>query len=361
MGYSLTVFLPQRGKAMALRPPVRWTEYAHLRFTGRDPYKPRINKARTAELIETLGLNGPKVHGVYARAADIDFAALPNRFVLKPTELSGKRGVMLLKRLNPRRGLAQRLLGRLGLAGPAPEPAYHDAMLDRRLTVAEIVAEQDEWARLFAEKRNKPLEFIVEDEIRSEWSSESRPREYKVYAFAGELALIVQYSREVTPPRVCFFDGEFRPIHDRDGKVIRGPTIRRGKHIKPKCAAGILDDAGRILAGARDALRARRLLRGARRRRAGRADRGHRRTLSRRQLRLLRGVRPGNGPALDRGAGPGRPADAILRRALDHGAPPNLRPAGQAETRGRGRRPGRRRRPGMTSDERAAAGARMDP
>lgn len=235
---------PDVKPASKLRAPERWTEFAHLRFTGRDPYKPRINKARTAELIETLGLNGPKVHGVYARAADIDFAALPNRFVLKPTELSGKRGVMLLRRLHPRRSLAG-LLRRFSRS-PAPEPAYYDSMLNRRLTVAEIIAEQDEWGRLFAEKRHKPLEFIVEDEIRSEWSSESRPREYKVYAFAGELALIVQYSRAVSPPRVCFFDGEFRPIHDRDGKVIRGPTIRRGRHIRPKCAAQILDAARRI-------------------------------------------------------------------------------------------------------------------
>jgi hypothetical protein len=73
---------------MALRPPVRWTEYAHLRFTGRDPDKPRLNKERTAELIERLGVRGPKVHGFFERVEDVDFDALPERFVLKPTRSS---------------------------------------------------------------------------------------------------------------------------------------------------------------------------------------------------------------------------------------------------------------------------------
>lgn len=226
---------------MTLRAPIRWTEYAHLRFTRRDPDKPDLNKERTAELIARLGVKGPKVYGLFERIEDVDFAALPDRFVLKPTELSGKRGVMLLERRPP-----ATLWGRLRGAVIGEPPRYWDAMLDRELTVAEIIAEQTEWQRLFLEKRRKALHFIVEDMITPDTKSEKRPREYKVYTFAGEPALIVQYTRTAGRPAVAFFDGSFAPIHPQDGKVLHGKQIQPGKHIRPKCAKEILDGAARI-------------------------------------------------------------------------------------------------------------------
>lgn len=238
---------PRRKRASALRPPLRWTEFAHLRFTGRDPLKPRLDKERTAALIAELGVRGPRTHGVFERIEDVDFAALPDTFVLKPTELNGRRGVMLLSRRPQRRPLLDRLRDRLA-GRPPPLPVYRDAMLGRELTVDAIRAEQGEWARLFAEKRHKPLRFIVEDLILAENPREKRPREYKVYAFAGEIGLIVQYDRRVEPPAAAFFDGDFRPIRDGDGKLTRGPKIQRGKPVTPKCAAEILEGAARISA-----------------------------------------------------------------------------------------------------------------
>lgn len=232
---------------MTLRPPARWTEFAHLRFTGRDPYKPRLNKERTAALIEELGVKGPKVHGVFERVEDIDFAALPDRFVLKPTALNGKRGVMLLDRGGPPRTLLQQLTGESRPSTPG-EPVYWDGMGERLLTVPEIVAEQNEWSRLYLEKRGKPLSFIVEDLIVSENAREKRPREYKVYAFAGEPAFIVQYDRSMEPPGTAFFDGAFQRIRASEGKVTRGKKVQQGKPVVPKCAAEILDAAARISA-----------------------------------------------------------------------------------------------------------------
>lgn len=226
---------------MALRAPIRWTEYAHLRFTNRDPDKPDLNKERTAELIARLGVRGPKVYGVFSRIQDIDFDALPDRFVLKPTGLSGKRGVMLLER-RPRATFWGRLLG----AVRGVEPHYWDAMLRRKLTVAEIIAEQIEWRRFFLEKRRKTLNFIVEDMITPETNDQKRPREYKVYTFAGEPALIVQYTRTGDLPAVAFFDGSFAPIHEQDGKVLHGKEVRIGRHVAPKCAKEILDGAARV-------------------------------------------------------------------------------------------------------------------
>jgi len=228
---------------MRLRSAARWTEYAHLRFTGRDPDKPRLDKTRTAALIESLGVRGPKVHGFFERIEDVDFDALPDRFVLKPTELNGGRGVMLLERLRP--PLWDRLRG----AAPAEAgPRFLETRSGRELGVAEIVAEQTEWARLFREKRKRPLHFIVEDMIEPDTSRLRRPREYKVYAFAGDLGFIVQYDRSLDPPAAAFFDGAFRPIRDSEGKVTRGKKTQRGKHVTPKCAAEILDGAARISA-----------------------------------------------------------------------------------------------------------------
>ena len=225
-----------------MRPPIRWTEFVHLRFTNRDPDKPQLDKQRTAALIAELGVRGPKTYGVFDSVEAIDFAALPDRFVLKPVELNGGRGVMLLERLRP----AGTLWSRLRPDAAPTAPRFRETISGRELGAPEIVAEQTEWDRLFRQKRKRPLHFIVEDMILPERRGAARAREYKVYAFAGELGLIVQYDRSLSPPAAAFFDGAFRPL--ADGKVTRGKKTQRGRHERPRCADEILEGAARVSA-----------------------------------------------------------------------------------------------------------------
>lgn len=226
---------------MALRPPTRWTEYAHLRFTKRDPLKPAIDKVRTAELIRDNGLRGPEVYGVHERVEDIDFAALPDRFVLKPTGLNGKRGVMLLER-RPR-GLVARLAGRLR-GRPAPE--FWDAMQGRPLTLAEIRAEQNSWRAAHGGKRGEALRFIVEERILGENGADAIPFDYKVYVFAGEPRFILQLDRNVSPPGAAFFDGDFTPMKAGDPRVTYGAQSQPTAPVVPRCAADILATAATL-------------------------------------------------------------------------------------------------------------------
>lgn len=227
---------------MAQRLPARWTEYAHLRFTRRDPLKPVIDKVRTAELIRDNGLRGPQVYGVFERVEDIDFAALPDRFVLKPTGLNGKRGVMLLERRAPRP-----LLGRLAdrLRGRSA-PAFWDAMQGRPLDLADILAEQNSWRAAHGGKRPEPLRFIVEERILGENGADRIPFDYKVYVFAGTPRFVLQLDRNVAPPGAAFFDGDFTPMARDDPRVTHGAQTQYTPPVVPRCAPDILATAATL-------------------------------------------------------------------------------------------------------------------
>lgn len=226
---------------MTLRPPLRWTEYAHLRFTRRDPLKPVIDKVRTAALIRDNGLRGPEVYGVFERVEDVDFAALPDRFVLKPTGLNGKRGVMLLERR--RRGLLARLADRLR---GRSVPEFWDAMQGRPLSLAAIRDEQNSWRAAHGGKRGEPLRFIVEERILGENGADAIPFDYKVYVFAGQPRFILQLDRNVSPPGAAFFDGDFTPMKTGDPRVTHGAQSQPTAPVVPRCAADILATAATL-------------------------------------------------------------------------------------------------------------------
>ncbi len=209
------------------RAPIRLSEFIHARMTGRDPHKPRIDKVVTARLIAENGLRGPKTYGVYDRIEDLDLDALPEVFVLKPTELNGKRGVMLLRRLPGGQG-------------------FWDGMQNRHLTAEQVVDEQRTWARLYFEKRARPLHFIAEELIVGENGEGQIPFDYKVYVFAGEPRFVVQSDRNMTPTGVAFFDGAFRVMPESDPRVTCGPKVQRTAPVVPACAQEILATASTL-------------------------------------------------------------------------------------------------------------------
>ncbi len=58
-----------------------------------------VEKSAARAFCETLGVDTPKVCVVKPSANEIDFGALPDRFVIKPDGFSNDHGVHLLKRL----------------------------------------------------------------------------------------------------------------------------------------------------------------------------------------------------------------------------------------------------------------------
>ena len=84
---------------MALRTPCRWTEFIHLRMRGTDTAFKRYDKFEVDSIARELGLRSAPILRILDRPADFDDAGLPNAFVLKPVDMTNKRGVMLLRRL----------------------------------------------------------------------------------------------------------------------------------------------------------------------------------------------------------------------------------------------------------------------
>lgn len=213
--------------ASHLRAPVLLSEFLHLRMTGRDPNKPKLDKVRTAQLIAETGLRGPETYRVFQRAEDIDLDALPEVFVLKPTELNGKRGVMLLHRI-------------------ASGLGYWDNMQMRRLTAKEIIAEQRGWAKLYAQKRRRDLQFIAEELVVGENGLGQIPFDYKVYTFDGVPRFILQLDRNIEPMGAAFFDGEFRPMAESDSRVTSRSKTQRTAPVVPACAQDVLATASAL-------------------------------------------------------------------------------------------------------------------
>ncbi len=205
------------------RPPLRHSEYVHMRHTGRDPYKPRVDKAGTIDLLARVGVLGPQTYGVFDRIENVPFESLPELMVIKPSELNGCRGVMLL----------HRIAGGLG---------YWDSMQRRRLTVPRIIDDQTAWATMYLEKRGRTLQFLAEELVVGENGPGRIPFDYKVYVYAGQPRLVVQVDRNVKPMGIAFFDGDFCPMAEGDPRVVRGKS-QAIVPVVPACADALLATA----------------------------------------------------------------------------------------------------------------------
>lgn len=78
-----------------------------------------------------------------------------------------------------------------------------------------------------------PSYWIAESFISSYIFGKSIPLDYKFYTFRGKIALILQIDRNISPPKVAFFDGNFIPlIHNKDYTIDTNRWLSCG-HVLP--------------------------------------------------------------------------------------------------------------------------------
>ena len=213
---------------MVERTPRRWTEFISLRMSRKDPAFRRYDKFEVAAIARELGVRSPAILRVFDKPADFDDAGLPDAFVLKPVAMTGKRGVMVLRRLPDRSG-------------------YFDLLGRRRLGRGDIVAEQQRWRALWKANRRGPYRLIAQEIVVGENGPDQIPLDYKTYAFNGVVKFIQQIDRNTSPPPLYTFHlGEFSASAYPKYVETDWTKIRRGTPVVPRCRDDLIRTAKAI-------------------------------------------------------------------------------------------------------------------
>lgn len=194
-------------------PPESHAQSAFLRFVADEFHKRGTplryelaskiggaKRARQAGIATAHRIAGP------IQASDIDLKSLPRRFVIKPMRGWSARGVKILDRIGEDLWfdhLSQREYPRDGVLGPAAD-------------------EEDGW--------------LVEDLIASSINGKIIPFDYKFYCFRDRIGVIVQIDRNLYPPRISLFDGNFMPLLHGADYLIRSDKAEPGNHVIPRHA-----------------------------------------------------------------------------------------------------------------------------
>lgn len=86
-----------------MRPARTFTDFVHTRRTSRDRFRPSGGKQWVRDAARTCGVALPKLYGRFDTPAAVSFADLPDRFVLKPTDLFGRKAELKRARARVRR------------------------------------------------------------------------------------------------------------------------------------------------------------------------------------------------------------------------------------------------------------------
>jgi hypothetical protein len=169
----------------------------------------------------------PKCYAVYQKVEDIDLSALPDVFVLKPTDLAAANGVLILHRITG-------------------DDGFWDAMGQRRWSGEEIIANyRSIAANVFANAPENDNRFIAEERIVAE-SGGAIPIDYKFHVFDGVVRLILQIDRNVRPTGYWFYDRDFSSWNWTDHLSLTSDKIQTTAPLVPSSAGRMLEMAADI-------------------------------------------------------------------------------------------------------------------
>lgn len=201
-----------------------WKEYMDLRVKGQERGMPWFlhDKLKCYDFCSEHNIPTVEVYDVFSSPERITFKnADCMEFVLKPTLESSTRGVMVLRR---------------------DDNGFYDSMKRRSFTFEEIVEYQTD---LFQKNKNRNNKIILEAKVQDRQPI-LVPRDYKAYAFSGEIGLIVDIDRNTKPGTSVWYDGSFDLLDEED--LTHNPkfSASRENPVKPENWQEMLDFFKRV-------------------------------------------------------------------------------------------------------------------
>ncbi|WBU59436.1 ATP-grasp fold amidoligase family protein [Paracoccus albus] len=190
----------------------RFTDFIQAHIEKTDSHRISIDKEETRRIAAAAGARLPQLYQLARSPNEVDFANLPNAFVIKPTHLCSKKGVFVLFRVRDR---------------------FLDLFSMKLLSETEVIAE------LTRAIGTQLSSVMVEEFVTGENGQVEIPYDYKLYTFDSGVELIIQFNRNTAPDEICFFNGQFEPLGTDIVRVNENYAIP-GRPIVPKQAEQLL-------------------------------------------------------------------------------------------------------------------------
>lgn len=181
------------------------------RIADTEEFVPRHleSKDEVRKVAELVGVRVPEAYAI-GPLGEVLAASLPERFVLKPIFASTAHGVHLLRR-------------EIG--------EFRDLLSGDMVSRESLFQERDK----LIERDLKPgsKAHYVAEEILEGVDGASPPEDIKLFCFQGEIGLIAVSRHFETPVQTAYFDGEFLPFIDVDGRYWVAPEASELEVVVP--------------------------------------------------------------------------------------------------------------------------------
>lgn len=182
-----------------------WKELLKNRISGKEKNIPWLlhDKIKCNRFCQDSNIDTAKLYDIFNTPLEITFDKVDCRdFILKPTLDSSTKGVMVLRRVD--RG-------------------YYDFLTKKTFSFDEIIEKQ---MVFFEKNKNKNNKIILEEKIiDSDFEKYDIPRDFKFFAFNGDIVAILEINRNNRPTGITWYDGDFEVME-------KGIIIPNEKYVK---------------------------------------------------------------------------------------------------------------------------------
>ncbi|WP_444909380.1 ATP-grasp fold amidoligase family protein [Microbulbifer sp. TRSA005] len=187
-------------------------------------------KVRSAGLVSESGFCVPRRLATFESIEDLRNAesSLPESFVLKYSDAHSGIGIDILKSIDQ---------------GNTKCRMYRDILKKKNVSWNEICNNQEVVSERISRDGSV---WYIEEKIESGSIDVDIPFDYKFYCFNGQVGAIVQIDRNVNPPRVVIFDGNFFPYNYQVDYRLDEVRWRQGKPLIPFRAGELIECAEKL-------------------------------------------------------------------------------------------------------------------
>jgi len=203
-----------------------WQEFMQERVGGVEKNLPWFlhDKIKFNQFCIDNDIPVPKIIRLFDKPDDINLDLINHsEFILKPSLESSTKGVMVLKKLQG--------------------GYFYDSLNRKSFNLQDIIDLQNIY---FEKNVNATNKIIIEEKIYDIDEAFIIPRDFKFYAFKGNVALILEINRNLKPSISSWYDANFNPIGNEAVKC-NAPFTRSLSYYKaPENAENLLKLAQRV-------------------------------------------------------------------------------------------------------------------